>query len=101
MSLVILTVVATIIDIITMNSQMEAEQSESEFLLEDREVEKDSWLKKFSEFLECFSLIRNLEKLIHQEFANEISCLHGIRFFSMCWIIFIHTRYDLTALFGK
>ncbi|KAI1290318.1 Nose resistant to fluoxetine protein 6 [Halotydeus destructor] len=42
--------------------------------------------------MKSFSLRHNLDKLLSVKKAkNEISCVHGIRFLSMCWIIMGHT----------
>ncbi|CAD5125022.1 DgyrCDS13260 [Dimorphilus gyrociliatus] len=101
-SMIIVIAVATLLDILALNSPMKDDQSsESEFLLEEKKDKNSNILNKILEISTCFSFVRNLEKLSLAEPSKDISCIHGIRFFSMCWIILIHTRYDLTALFAN
>jgi hypothetical protein len=46
---------------------------------------------KYGPFIEYFSLKQNLKKLLSTETSEELSCLHGIRFFSMVWVVIGHS----------
>jgi len=46
---------------------------------------------KFGFFIESFSLKKNLKKLLSTKPDQEISCIHGIRFFSMVWVVIGHS----------
>lgn len=43
------------------------------------------------QLLVWFSPVRNLQKLILSRSDDELTCVHGIRFFTMSWIIIGHT----------
>lgn len=48
-----------------------------------------------NEFLACFSPARNCRKLFMTQTSSsgndELSCVHGIRVLTICWIIMGHT----------
>lgn len=48
---------------------------------------------KLQEFLQCFSLLSNCEKILStRESADQrLDIFNGVRFFSMCWVILGHT----------
>jgi hypothetical protein len=46
---------------------------------------------KFGLFIESFSLKKNLKKLLSTKADQEISCIHGIRFFTMVWVVIGHS----------
>jgi hypothetical protein len=46
---------------------------------------------KFGFFIESFSLKKNLKKLLSTKADQDISCIHGIRFFSMVWVVIGHS----------
>ncbi|GBO16226.1 hypothetical protein AVEN_275729-1, partial [Araneus ventricosus] len=50
-----------------------------------------------AQFFLCFSFISNFKRLINTETvetkSNTLSCLHGIRFLTMSWIILGHTYF--------
>ncbi|GBM80809.1 Nose resistant to fluoxetine protein 6 [Araneus ventricosus] len=49
-------------------------------------------LEKCKPFFNCFCLFTNGEKILNTSSAEgQLPCLHGIRFFSMCWVILCHT----------
>uniref|UniRef100_A0A7E4V816 NRF domain-containing protein n=1 Tax=Panagrellus redivivus TaxID=6233 RepID=A0A7E4V816_PANRE len=55
---------------------------------------------KFSHLLMLFSIKRNTEQLMDTSVdGDQIRCLHGARFLSMCWIIFGHTYYYICTSF--
>lgn len=42
--------------------------------------------------VKAFSMVTNMPKILSgKKSANSIHCLHGIRFFSIMWIILGHT----------
>ncbi|KAI1727262.1 acyltransferase family domain-containing protein [Ditylenchus destructor] len=48
----------------------------------------------FVTFIMMFSIVRNIEYIMNTATeGGQIRCLHGARFFSMCWVIFGHTYY--------
>ena len=45
----------------------------------------------------CFSLYSNGKKIIAtRKIEGSIDCIHGIRFFSICWVVLGHTWYVLS-----
>ena len=55
---------------------------------------------KFVNVLMMFSIRRNTEQLMNTRTQDDqINCLHGARFLSMCWIIFGHTYYYICTSF--
>ena len=44
--------------------------------------------------LMCFSVYSNGKKILSTtKLEGSIDCIHGIRFFSMCWVVMGHTWY--------
>lgn len=44
--------------------------------------------------LMCFSVYSNGKKILSTtKLDGSIDCIHGIRFFSMCWVVMGHTWY--------
>merc|ERR1712038_1742928 len=42
----------------------------------------------------CFSVYSNGKKILSTtKLEGSIDCIHGIRFFSMCWVVMGHTWY--------
>ena len=42
----------------------------------------------------CFSVYSNGKKILSRtKIEGSIDCIHGIRFFSMCWVVMGHTWY--------
>ena len=42
----------------------------------------------------CFSVYSNGKKILSRvKLEGSIDCIHGIRFFSMCWVVMGHTWY--------
>ena len=42
----------------------------------------------------CFSVYSNGKKILSTtKLKGSIDCIHGIRFFSMCWVVMGHTWY--------
>jgi hypothetical protein len=55
---------------------------------------------KFVNLLMMFSIRRNTEQIMSTKTQDDqINCLHGARFLSMCWIIFGHTYYYICTSF--
>lgn len=49
---------------------------------------------KLSTILDCFSAVKNGEKLLSMKRSadsGDLACLHGIRFLSTCWVVIGHT----------
>ena len=45
----------------------------------------------------CFSIYSNGKKIIAtKKIEGSIDCIHGIRFFSICWVVLGHTWYVLS-----
>ncbi|GFY71974.1 nose resistant to fluoxetine protein 6 [Trichonephila inaurata madagascariensis] len=58
--------------------------------------------KASSVFLRCFCLFSNTAKILDTSTtANTFSCIHGIRFFSMAWVILGHTYIHNTNIIGN
>ncbi|GFW53267.1 nose resistant to fluoxetine protein 6 [Trichonephila clavipes] len=58
--------------------------------------------KGSSHFLRCFCLFSNTAKVLDTNTtANTFSCIHGIRFFSMAWVILGHTYIHNTNIIGN
>ncbi|XP_054157260.1 nose resistant to fluoxetine protein 6-like [Oppia nitens] len=56
----------------------------------------------FRNFVKIFSLKINFDKLITVKTSQELSCIHGIRFFTLIWIIYGHTvLWNDFNLFGR
>lgn len=51
---------------------------------------------KFQQVLRATSLYSNTEQIFRTDNGGKITCLNGIRLFSMIWIIFGHTFNYLT-----
>ncbi|XP_077295360.1 nose resistant to fluoxetine protein 6-like [Arctopsyche grandis] len=51
----------------------------------------------FSQILLSFSIISNTEKIMRTEDSTQdsISCIHGLRFLSLAWVIMVHTYLQL------
>ena len=48
--------------------------------------------------LMCFSLVSNTKRLLSVSSGEGVlDCVHGIRFFSMTWVILGHTYFFLTV----
>jgi hypothetical protein len=45
---------------------------------------------KYGFFIESFSLSKNLKKLLSTQTNQELSCLNGIRFITMIWVVIGH-----------
>lgn len=48
----------------------------------------------FVSVLHCFSLLNNGRKLLSMKVStsgDNFGCIHGIRFFSTCWVVLGHT----------
>ncbi|CAG9863934.1 unnamed protein product [Phyllotreta striolata] len=53
----------------------------------------------FLKLLLCFSAINNGKKILSMDVALEsIKCVHGLRFFSIAWIILVHSYLELFAV---
>ncbi|XP_023215952.1 nose resistant to fluoxetine protein 6-like [Centruroides sculpturatus] len=62
---------------------------------------KDSRLK-YVQIIRCFSIISNGKKIFNVSDSDGIPVLHGIRVFTMLWIILCHTYlYNNLGLYGK
>jgi len=49
-----------------------------------------------------FSAIGNTAKLLStKQMPNEIHCLHGMRFFSMAWVVIIHSFFSPLSYTGN
>ncbi|XP_076053955.1 nose resistant to fluoxetine protein 6-like [Oratosquilla oratoria] len=56
-------------------------------------ADKQDWRKGSLKYLLVFSLTTNFRKLFHvseESASGTISCLHGIRVLSMCWVVYGH-----------
>lgn len=58
-----------------------------------------SFESKSTQFLQCFSLVKNVRKLTGPSPTGELSCLHGIRSLTMAWLILTHLTEDTYARF--
>ena len=46
--------------------------------------------------LNCFSLYTNATKVLStKRIEGSLDCIHGLRFFSMCWVVLGHTWFVL------
>ncbi|GFR30456.1 nose resistant to fluoxetine protein 6 [Trichonephila clavata] len=51
-----------------------------------------AWYEKCDEFFNCFCVFTNGKKILDtSNTEGQLPCLHGVRFFSMSWVIFCHT----------
>mmetsp|Transcript_28961 Transcript_28961/g.37343 ORF Transcript_28961/g.37343 Transcript_28961/m.37343 type:complete len:712 (-) Transcript_28961:330-2465(-) len=57
----------------------------------DKQVHVEKGAKLWERLLLCFALGKNLESLLTTKRPESFKCFDGIRFFSMCWVIFGHT----------
>ena len=68
-------------------------QDEIEDIKRNSQVSKSSD-SKLNIFTKAFSATRNLNKIFSiSDVGDDLSCLHGIRFLSMTWVILGHTFY--------
>ncbi|KAL3277718.1 hypothetical protein HHI36_013061 [Cryptolaemus montrouzieri] len=51
----------------------------------------------------AFSAIENGKKILNVDYVskNSIACLHGLRFFSILWIILVHTYLEIFSIAGN
>ncbi|CAL1277769.1 unnamed protein product [Larinioides sclopetarius] len=50
------------------------------------------WFEKYKTFFNCFCIFTNGEKILNTGGSEgHLPCLHGIRFFSMTWVIVCHS----------
>jgi hypothetical protein len=70
---------------------------------EDSSVEKQTPNKStFSKILLSFSAYTNTVKLFKvAKNADQLDCLHAIRFLSLCWVIIGHSYSFIYLLVGK
>lgn len=50
----------------------------------------------YAKILTAFAVQANLIKLFKVDAAENLGCLHGLRFLSMCWVVLGHTWSVLT-----
>ena len=58
-------------------------------LLERNDVIEDE--SKTSQFIDTFSIKRNINNLFNERTSTMFSCIHGIRVITILWIILGHT----------
>lgn len=48
----------------------------------------------------CFSALSNGKKILNIDptTSSALKCVHGMRFFSICWIIMVHTYLEVFAI---
>ncbi|KAF5270965.1 hypothetical protein FQA39_LY08268 [Lamprigera yunnana] len=56
--------------------------------------------EKYKQLLICFSALKNGSKVLNMDYQNKdsITCLHGLRFFSITWIILVHSYLEVFAI---
>ena len=82
---------------------------EQECLLENPVTSNEKIIEHiFIRLIQSFSIYKNIQKLFHiPKDEHQLMCLHGIRFFSLAWVILGHTYVfiilyaDNIAIFGE
>ncbi|KAL1505652.1 hypothetical protein ABEB36_005168 [Hypothenemus hampei] len=68
---------------------VETQKSKEKILSQEEPIKKK---KGFVQLLLAFSAVTNGRKILSlNNTSKDLSCLHGLRVFSICWIILVHT----------
>lgn len=85
------------------NMDMENNNNNNNKMTKEPKV-KNNFEKNIAvKLLLCFSAVRNGKKILSVENATKtsISCIHGLRFFSILWIILVHTYLEIFGIAGN
>jgi peptidoglycan/LPS O-acetylase OafA/YrhL len=118
----VLILVASLLEIITSNksrkeqNDAELENNNNNNMEDTKEVKIGNGMKKkvvevskkkdkpkqniLMRILLCFSAINNGKKILNVDAVSEdsIKCVHGLRFFSIAWIIMVHTYLEVFSI---
>jgi hypothetical protein len=118
----VLILVASLLEIITSNksrkeqNDAELENNNNNNIEDTKEVKIGNGMKKkvvevskkkdkpkqniLMRILLCFSAINNGKKILNVDAVSEdsIKCVHGLRFFSIAWIIMVHTYLEVFSI---
>ncbi|KAK4881268.1 hypothetical protein RN001_004587 [Aquatica leii] len=79
------------------NKELE-KSAECDFIKSDKN--RPTLLESFKNLLLCFSALTNGKKILNMDYLNRdtITCLHGLRFISISWIILVHSYLEVFAI---
>lgn len=101
--MVLIILVASLVELVKTKPKKSKSDAEVENNNNDEqktEKKKDKQQNIIIRILLCFSALTNGKRILDVETVSEasIKCIHGLRFFSIAWIILVHTYLEIFSI---